>query len=119
MSEDDESDDEDWGGSEYGDDDEHTHADLESRIDDLESKIEELEEGLETSSNSFMSRLQAAISSVGEVYGCVTKVAIVWVIGMALSVTISWELHHSILWAMVQGILSWIYVLYYWLRLAP
>jgi hypothetical protein len=34
-------------------------------------------------------------------------------LGTVLAVTISWSLHQSILWAIVHGILSWVYVVYY------
>jgi hypothetical protein len=33
--------------------------------------------------------------------------------GSALAITISWSEHHSILWAIVQGFFSWLYVVYY------
>jgi hypothetical protein len=33
--------------------------------------------------------------------------------GSALAMVISWSVHKSILWAIVQGIFSWFYVLYY------
>jgi hypothetical protein len=33
--------------------------------------------------------------------------------GSALAITISWSLHHSVLWAIIQGFLGWIYVFYY------
>jgi hypothetical protein len=33
--------------------------------------------------------------------------------GAALAITISWSVNHSILWAIIHGILSWIYVIYY------
>ena len=33
--------------------------------------------------------------------------------GSALAIAISWSLHKSILWAIIHGILSWIYVIYY------
>lgn len=33
--------------------------------------------------------------------------------GSALAITISWSVHHSILWAIFQGFLGWFYVLYY------
>lgn len=33
--------------------------------------------------------------------------------GCALSITISWSLNHSIMWAMLHGICSWFYVIYY------
>ena len=33
--------------------------------------------------------------------------------GTALAMIISWSLHHSILWALLHGILSWLYVIYF------
>jgi len=36
--------------------------------------------------------------------------------GSALAITISWSANHSILWALVHGVLSWFYVIYYWIR---
>jgi hypothetical protein len=33
--------------------------------------------------------------------------------GSALAITISWSGNHSILWAIVHGFLSWLYVIYY------
>jgi hypothetical protein len=33
--------------------------------------------------------------------------------GSALAITISWSKWHSILWAMIHGVLSWVYVVYY------
>lgn len=33
--------------------------------------------------------------------------------GTALAMVISWSQHESILWAIVHGILSWVYVAYY------
>ncbi len=33
--------------------------------------------------------------------------------GSALAITISWSLYQSILWAIVHGVLGWIYVVYY------
>ena len=34
-------------------------------------------------------------------------------LGSAIAVAISWSLHKSIVWAIVQGFLGWIYVIYY------
>lgn len=34
-------------------------------------------------------------------------------LGNALAVTISWTANRSILWAIIHGILSWLYVIYY------
>jgi hypothetical protein len=33
--------------------------------------------------------------------------------GSALAITISWSVNKSILWAIVHGFLSWLYVIYY------
>jgi hypothetical protein len=33
--------------------------------------------------------------------------------GSALAITISWSVHHSILWAVIHGFFSWFYVVYY------
>ena len=33
--------------------------------------------------------------------------------GSALAIAISWSQHHSILWAILQGFFSWLYVIYY------
>jgi hypothetical protein len=33
--------------------------------------------------------------------------------GSALAIVISFTTHHSILWAIIHGILSWIYVIYH------
>jgi len=33
--------------------------------------------------------------------------------GSALAICISWSVNKSILWAMLHGILSWFYVIYY------
>jgi hypothetical protein len=33
--------------------------------------------------------------------------------GSALAIAISWSQHQSILWAIVHGFLSWLYVIYY------
>ncbi|WP_162935743.1 hypothetical protein [Tsuneonella amylolytica] len=34
-------------------------------------------------------------------------------LGSAIAVAISWNLHQSIVWAAIHGVLSWIYVIYY------
>ncbi len=33
--------------------------------------------------------------------------------GTALAIVISWTTHKSILWAIIHGLLSWLYVIYY------
>lgn len=34
-------------------------------------------------------------------------------LGSALAVAISWSLHKSLFWAILHGVLSWFYVIYY------
>lgn len=36
-------------------------------------------------------------------------------LGMVIAVVLSWTAWHSILWAIVHGLLSWIYVIYYFI----
>jgi len=36
--------------------------------------------------------------------------------GSALAIAISWSANHSILWAIIQGLCSWLYVVYYVLK---
>ena len=33
--------------------------------------------------------------------------------GSALAIAISWSSNHSILWAIIHGLLSWLYVIYF------
>ena len=33
--------------------------------------------------------------------------------GSALAIAISWSEHHSIVWAIIHGFFSWLYVVYY------
>lgn len=33
--------------------------------------------------------------------------------GTALAIVISWSHNHSIIWGIVHGLLSWIYIIYY------
>ncbi|HEV8410272.1 MAG TPA: hypothetical protein VGQ30_07175 [Gemmatimonadaceae bacterium] len=33
--------------------------------------------------------------------------------GSVLAIVISWSVHHSIVWAIIQGFFSWLYVIYY------
>lgn len=36
--------------------------------------------------------------------------------GTALAITVSWSANKSIVWAIIHGLLSWIYVVYYAIR---
>tara|TARA_Y100001934_G_C11714893_1_gene478412 strand:- start:97 stop:255 length:159 start_codon:yes stop_codon:yes gene_type:complete len=39
--------------------------------------------------------------------------SLLWSLGIALAVSISWTAHKSVMWAIIHGILNWIYVIYY------
>jgi hypothetical protein len=36
--------------------------------------------------------------------------------GSALAIAISWSLNKSLLWAIIHGLFSWFYVIYYYAR---
>jgi hypothetical protein len=36
--------------------------------------------------------------------------------GSALAIAISWSVNKSLLWAVIHGLLSWLYVIYYAVR---
>lgn len=38
-------------------------------------------------------------------------------LGSLLAIIISWSLNHSVLWAIIHGIFSWFYVIYYLIKL--
>ncbi len=33
--------------------------------------------------------------------------------GTALAITISWSVNHSVIWAIIHGVFSWFYVIYW------
>ena len=37
-------------------------------------------------------------------------------IGAVLAALLSWNVNHSILWALIHAFLSWFYVVYHWLK---
>ncbi len=76
-------------------DDDHwaTMGDLEDRIEELGNKVGVLEKQIEEYRSSFI--------SIG------------YAMGMALAMILSWSKDASILWCMLHGLLSWIYVIYF------
>jgi hypothetical protein len=36
-------------------------------------------------------------------------------LGTLIAVALSWGANHSIIWAIIDGFLGWLYVIYYWL----
>jgi hypothetical protein len=37
-------------------------------------------------------------------------------IGAVIAALLSWSHHHSLFWALIHAFLSWIYVIYHWLK---
>jgi hypothetical protein len=52
--------------------------------------------------------------SVGKHSGTAARAGIGF--GTALAIAISWSANKSILWAIIHGLLSWVYVIYYVIR---
>jgi hypothetical protein len=66
------------------------------QIEDLSRRVEQLESSVEESGS-------ARRDGIGLVYA----------LGMAIAVTLSWARNASILWCILHGLLSWGYVLYF------
>jgi hypothetical protein len=67
-----------------------------SPVDELEERVERLEESTRSLADKFESAGTGA-----------------WGLGMAIAVVLSWSRNASILWCILHGILSWIYVVYF------
>lgn len=67
--------------------------DVEARIDELEAKVKELEDE---------SPLERRINSAAG-----------YLMGMALAMILSFSHNSSILWCILHGVLSWLYVIYF------
>jgi uncharacterized membrane protein YeaQ/YmgE (transglycosylase-associated protein family) len=37
-------------------------------------------------------------------------------VGAVLAALLSWKVNHSMLWVLIHAFLSWVYVIYHWLR---
>lgn len=62
--------------------------DVEVRLEDLESRVDELGHG---------------VAAGGTAYG----------FGATLAMILSWHSFHAVLWALLAGVFSWFYVIYY------
>jgi hypothetical protein len=67
---------------------------LESKVEELETEVEELKTGDQTSHGD---------TSGGTLYS----------FGACLAMILSWHSFHAVLWALLAGIFSWLYVIYY------
>jgi hypothetical protein len=45
--------------------------------------------------------------------GCAGCLAAPYGLGSTLAVVLSWDANHALLWAILHGLLSWFYVIYY------
>jgi len=79
-------------GSEFSDTNTPTEE-LQEQIGGLEQRVDALE-------NKFRQLSQSAVTGF-------------WVLGTAIAVVLSWSRSASILWCILQGVLSWIYVVYF------
>jgi hypothetical protein len=115
------------GNDDWDDFDDEEYSPIESRVSDLESKASDLESTTddlesktdehETDINEIKSRLNSLAKSFAEWANESPNLLSwllgkLWVIGTALSVVVSWERNHSILWGVLHGVLSWMYILY-------
>jgi hypothetical protein len=69
--------------------------DPESQVEELSLRVEQLESAEESRS--------ARRDGIGLLYA----------LGMAIAVTLSWARNASILWCILHGLLSWVYVIYF------
>jgi len=74
----------------------HEDYDEETGLEDLESRVADLEDAVENNGSSPGVGCGAAFYSLGA----------------TLSVVISWEANHAVVWAVLHGFLSWLYVIY-------
>jgi hypothetical protein len=71
-------------------------GDPQSRIEELSWRVEQLESSAEESGS-------ARRDGIGLVYA----------LGMAIAVTLSWARNASVLWCILHGLFSWGYVIYF------
>ena len=70
------------------------------RVDDMESRLEALESTLEHRSVEWE---DSTVRGLSLGYG----------MGMMLAIVLSWSRNATILWCIIHGLLSWLYVLYF------
>jgi len=69
-------------------------------IEELQENIEKLEERIDSLESKFNQLSQFAVTGF-------------YVLGTAIAVVLSWSRSASILWCILHGVLSWIYVIYF------
>jgi hypothetical protein len=73
--------------------------DMDLSIDELEVRLEQLEDQVSELGNQLQTSQTAGIGFYG--------------LGTAIAVVLSWSRNVSILWCILHGIISWIYVAYF------
>ena len=73
--------------------------DMDLSIDELEVRLEQLEDQVSELGNQLQTSQTAGIGFYG--------------LGAAIAVVLSWSRNASILWCILHGIISWIYVAYF------
>jgi hypothetical protein len=68
-----------------------------SEVENLEARVEELEK-----------ELQAEGAPEGRV-----NIAVTYTMGASLAMILSWSRNHSILWCVLHGFFSWLYVIFF------
>jgi hypothetical protein len=74
--------------------------DASTPVEGLQERIEGLENRIDDLQNRFNQLSQSAVSGL-------------YLLGTAIAVVLSWSRNASILWCILHGILSWIYVIYF------
>jgi len=69
-------------------------------VEESQERIEELEERVSALENKFNQLSQSAVTGF-------------YALGTAIAVVLSWSRGASILWCILHGILSWIYVIFF------
>jgi hypothetical protein len=74
--------------------------DVDTSKEELQERIEKMEERVDALENKFDRLSQSAATGF-------------YVLGTAIAAVLSWSRNASILWCILHGLLSWIYVIYF------
>ncbi len=89
---------------------------LSGRLDELKGRIAQLEDG------GLSERLEELKRQLGELKGgtawledvtAEVTAAVIYTLGAALGMILSWSRNVSILWCILHGVFSWVYVVYF------
>jgi hypothetical protein len=80
-------------------------SDANSNIEELEQRVEELEQRI--------GELEESHRKLGESRPSSRNYDSIYLLGTIIAIVLSWTRNASILWCILHGILSWIYVIYF------